>query len=81
MSSEPSCVQLVELLTDYMEGELSEGDQALVEQHVATCPPCAEVLAQLRVVTSLAGRLDEAHVEGLSVEQRGVLVDMFRRVR
>lgn len=71
----------MELLTDYLEGVLSDERQAQVEGHIPICPPCAEVLAQLRVVILLAGRLREAHVEGLSLDQRRVLEEVFREVR
>jgi anti-sigma factor RsiW len=45
---ELACIELVELLTDYLEDALPPDEAAAVEAHLATCPPCQVHLAQLR---------------------------------
>jgi anti-sigma factor RsiW len=37
-----SCKELVELVTDYLEGALPADDAARFEGHLALCPPCVE---------------------------------------
>ena len=47
------CRELVELATDFMEGELPEARRGAVEAHVATCPGCSLYLGQLRAVVDV----------------------------
>lgn len=49
-----SCRQIVELVTEYLEGALSSHDRLAFERHVAICPPCRGHLAQMRKVTATA---------------------------
>jgi anti-sigma factor RsiW len=52
-----TCRQVVELMTDYIEGLLSASDRARFEEHLAGCDGCTAYLAQLRVARRLVGRL------------------------
>lgn len=56
------CRQVVELMTDYLEGALSSSDRARFEQHIAGCDGCTEYLRQLRKSIALTGRLAVAPV-------------------
>lgn len=38
------CQKLVDLLTDYLEGELADDERAHLEEHLAFCPPCVDFL-------------------------------------
>jgi anti-sigma factor RsiW len=53
-----TCRQVVELMTDYLEGALSRADRARFEEHIAGCDGCRAYLAQLattrRVLSKLA---------------------------
>jgi predicted anti-sigma-YlaC factor YlaD len=53
-----TCRQVVELMTDYLEGVLSSADRARFEEHIAGCDGCRAYLAQLattrRVLRKLA---------------------------
>jgi anti-sigma factor RsiW len=42
------CEHVHGLMSDYLDGELAPGEQERVEQHVAFCPRCRRVLANLR---------------------------------
>lgn len=53
---EVQCKEVVEVLTDYLEGELPPEGRAALEQHLLTCEPCATYLQQLRTSISLTGR-------------------------
>jgi anti-sigma factor RsiW len=70
-----SCRQVVDLVTDYVEGALPPSDRLAFEQHVAICPPCRAYFAQMRTVIRVAGSLRE---DDLPVPVREKLVNAFR---
>jgi anti-sigma factor RsiW len=72
------CRQAVELMSDYLDGALSERDQARLEAHLADCPHCSEYLAQLRATLDALGK---ATPEDLPEETVNELVDLYRRWR
>jgi anti-sigma factor RsiW len=51
------CQEIVELVTDYIEGTLSRRDRRRFDQHIAGCEHCTEYLAQMRETLRLTGRL------------------------
>jgi hypothetical protein len=69
------CRDLVELVTDYVEGALSPEVTESVEAHLAICAGCAEYLAQIRQTIAATGQLHQDH---LSPRIRQVLLDAFR---
>jgi anti-sigma factor (TIGR02949 family) len=69
------CQELVEVVTDYLEGTLSARDRARLEAHLAVCPPCVVYLDQMREVVALAGRVP---AEELPAVVRDRLVEAFR---
>lgn len=60
--SAPSCQQIVELVTEYLDGGLDVSERLAFERHVAICPPCRGYLSQLRRVSSVAGTMSEDDV-------------------
>jgi anti-sigma factor RsiW len=70
------CQQVVELVTDYLEGALPAADSRRLEKHLAGCPHCTEYLAQMRETIKLAGRLTP---EDLTPEMRTDLTEVYRR--
>jgi anti-sigma factor RsiW len=69
-----TCQELVELVTDYLEGALPPADGARFEAHLAACPGCETYLEQMRstiAVTQASG----AVVEPAAVSP---LLDAFR---
>ena len=70
-----SCQQMVELVTDYLEGRLSRRDQKRFEKHIAACDGCSRYLEQMRVTIRTLGRLEEQH---LSTAARRELLEAFR---
>lgn len=63
MSDEPiSCHQVVELVTEYLDGGLAADQRLAFERHVAICPPCRGYLSQLRLIARTAGTLTEEHL-------------------
>ncbi len=76
-----SCVELVELLTDYLDDSLPVGVRASVEEHLVGCEGCQTALSQWRTVIRLAGRLTEDDLGGLDPLARDELASMLRRLR
>ena len=72
------CQQVVELVTDYLEGALSAEDRRRFDRHLAGCPHCTEYLAQMRETIRLAGRVA---AEDLTPAMRTDLTDLYRRWR
>jgi anti-sigma factor RsiW len=77
-SHELVCQEVVELVTDYLEGALSPADRRRFETHLADCPHCTEYLAQMRETIRLAGRIAP---EDLTPSMRTDLTDLYRRWR
>ncbi|HWH55938.1 MAG TPA: zf-HC2 domain-containing protein [Gaiellaceae bacterium] len=72
-----SCQELVELVTDYLEGALASEEHERFERHVGAgnCTGCAEYLRQMRTTVELAGRL---RPEDVSPEAERALLHAFR---
>ena len=75
---EIACVEVVELVTDYMEGVLPEAEARQLERHLDTCPGCTEYLQQLRAI---AGSLRGLTEESFPAEIRDGLIADFRELR
>jgi anti-sigma factor RsiW len=75
---EMACQELVEVITNYLEGTLPERDQARFEAHLLTCSPCREYVEQMRITIRLAGRVT---VESISPRVRDELLRAFRRMK
>jgi anti-sigma factor RsiW len=52
-----SCQELVELVTDYLEGALDQRDLRAFEAHLAGCDGCTEYLDQMRTTIRVVGTL------------------------
>jgi anti-sigma factor RsiW len=70
-----SCQELVELVTDYLEGALSEEERARFEEHIGRCDGCGAYLEQMRQTIALAGSLSPA---ALAPEAERDLLEAFR---
>lgn len=49
-SDELTCRELVEVVTDYLEGQLSRSERARFEEHIASCDGCSIYFDQIRRV-------------------------------
>jgi anti-sigma factor RsiW len=70
------CQQAVELVTDYLEGTLSQAQRRRFEAHIARCPDCPEYLAQIRAVIALAGSITP---DDLTPRMRAEFTSLYRR--
>jgi anti-sigma factor RsiW len=69
-----TCQQLVELVTDYLDGTLSWRDRRRFEKHIRACQWCGRYVEQMRVTIRVVGRLD---AESLSPTVRSELLAAF----
>lgn len=76
MSLDLACNELVELVTDYLEGALTPEDLARVEHHLADCDGCEAYVAQMRLTIEQTGRLEPEDVPAPVLDALG---DAFRR--
>ena len=58
-----SCQELVELVTDYLEGTLPRRQRRRFEQHISGCDACTTYLDQMRATIELTGRLRAEDVD------------------
>jgi anti-sigma factor RsiW len=75
MTQPLTCQELVELVTDYLEGALSRADRRRFEQHLDVCPGCVIYVEQIRETVRLTGRLRE---DDLAPAARDALLAQFR---
>jgi anti-sigma factor RsiW len=74
-AKEMPCRELVELVTDYLDGSLSRRDRKRFEAHISRCPLCTLYVEQMRTTIRTMGRLTE---DSLSPEMRAELQHAFR---
>jgi predicted anti-sigma-YlaC factor YlaD len=70
-----NCQELVELVTDYLEGALEPADLRRFEEHIAGCGKCTDYLEQLRQTIAVVGRITP---DDLTPEAERELMDVFR---
>lgn len=72
------CQEIVELVSDYIDGGLSRSQRRRFEAHLAGCEHCTEYLAQMRETIRLTGRL---RVGDLTPQMRDEFAELYRRWR
>lgn len=76
------CVELVERVTDWMEGALTPEERLDVEEHLAICPHCTEYVHQLRAAADhLASSNGSGAAGAPPPAARKALLETFRRER
>ena len=79
--AELRCVELVELLTAYLDDTLPDATRTQVDEHLRDCEGCRAALAQWRTIAELAGRLTPADVASLDPFVRNRLMMTVRSPR
>jgi anti-sigma factor RsiW len=69
------CVELVELVTEYLEDALTPADRARFDAHVSGCDHCSTYLDQMRITLSLVGHMEP---DELAPEMERELLDAFK---
>ena len=72
---EPTCQELAEFVTDYIEGVLPPAHRANFDLHIADCPDCRNYVEQMRITIAVAG---EIPAEEIPLEVRRELLAAFR---
>jgi anti-sigma factor RsiW len=73
-----ACQELVELVTDYLEGRLEPADRERFDAHIAGCDACTAYLEQMRMTLEALGRIP---AESLSAHAQEELLVAFREWR
>lgn len=69
-----TCIELVELVTDYLEGSMPADRRARFDAHVSGCEGCTTYLEQFRITIRLTGMLTE---EQIAPDARDALLGVF----
>ena len=72
---ELTCKELVEVVSDYLEGSMPAERRLLFEEHLAFCDWCQTYLEQMRETIRLTGTLME---DDLEPSARDALLGVFR---
>jgi len=70
-----TCHEVIELLSNYIEGVLPADDRRRVDEHLALCDGCDTYLKQLRETIRLTGMVAEDQVPE---DQKAALLAAFR---
>ena len=70
-----SCQEVVELVTDYLDGAMSPADVARFDHHLSLCEGCVFYVDQIRMTIAAVGRIGG---EDVPPEVREDLVAAFR---
>ena len=72
-----TCQEVVEIVTDYLEGRMPADDVATVEAHLELCPGCVFYVEQMRALLRIGAADREPELERLAER----LLPAFRSLR
>jgi anti-sigma factor RsiW len=72
---ELTCKELVEIVTEYLEGTLPEPDRLRFEAHLGACAGCTNYLQQMQQTIHTLGALTE---ETIAPQTRAELLQIFK---
>jgi anti-sigma factor RsiW len=70
------CQEVVELVTNYLEGRLSRRERRSLERHLRGCDGCDAYVEQIRVVQEATGSVGPEDLDAATLEG---LVELFRK--
>jgi anti-sigma factor RsiW len=71
-----SCKELVELVTDYLDGAMPDAERARFDEHLSVCPPCVEYVAQIgRTIRAVGATWHDLEPTGQMTELLAVFRD------
>ena len=76
-----ACIDLVNTVTEYLDGELDESQRARIERHLEVCDGCRAALDQFQAVIHLVGRLTPTDVARIDALTRDRLMATLRAAR
>jgi anti-sigma factor RsiW len=75
LNPELTCAELVELVTDYLEGRLPDRERRRFDEHLTGCDGCTAYVEQMRTTIAVAGRVPAPDVPA-ELQER--LLEAFR---
>ena len=72
------CQQAIELLTDYLENNLSRRQRRRLKGHLRACPNCSNYLEQIRITIRLTGAMEPEELTPDAVDD---LTELYQRWR
>ncbi len=72
------CEEVVEMVSDYLEGALTRAQRRRLERHLAACEGCSRYLEQMRATIRFTGKLAP---EDFSPAMRDEFTSIYRRWR
>ena len=82
-SRDPSvvdCIDLMDEITDYLDGATSTARRAAIDEHLLECSECLAAIEQFRRVVEISGSLRSHDVGDLDPVVRVRLLGVFRSV-
>jgi anti-sigma factor RsiW len=76
-----SCADALELMTDHLEGAMSDADAARMRAHLAGCEACQVYLDQLRATIEIVRTTGPTEEFPLDPQRVEALADLFRSQR
>jgi anti-sigma factor (TIGR02949 family) len=76
-----ACIDLVNSVTEYLDGRLDQGQRERIERHLEVCDGCRAALDQFQTVIRLVGRLTPADVAKIDALTRDRLMTTLRVMR
>ncbi len=74
-SGKPTCREVFDLLSDYVDGELAREEHEALSRHLGACPPCEQFLKTFQKTRDLCR---ESLFEEMPDEMRSRLRSFFR---
>lgn len=69
-----SCQHCIDLLVDYLEGQLPADREKELDDHFMACPPCLDFLDQYRASSRLCRRALEADMPSALADKLGEFI-------
>jgi anti-sigma factor RsiW len=76
-----SCERIQELLSPYLDGDLSPSERAEMDSHLKACPDCAELLGRLRTALAAFASFPEVDLSEDLRARLSAIPDQARRPR
>jgi predicted anti-sigma-YlaC factor YlaD len=75
---EMRCVEFVDLISDYLQGDVSDEQRVRIEHHLDGCSGCRVALEQIKTVIRVSGRLTAADVASIDPLIRDRILSTLR---
>jgi predicted anti-sigma-YlaC factor YlaD len=70
-----TCMELVELITNYLEGSLPNPEHVRFETHLEGCSGCRNYLEQMQKTITMTGKLTEERIAPAALDE---MLKIFR---